>query len=162
MPPRDQVILIHPTKAPHLQGKFKNNSEKSKPGLQRLSRACGAWEAWGLIELLAPHTGHRPQLREGSWLAELAASSRVGRKGGFYNQTWGARWRRQSQTIPHQFGIMINRMAIYSKGKKTYRLPSQTTASLSEQERSLGAGSGAESQRERVEHSRCFFKDRER
>ena len=27
------------------------------------------------IKLLAPHTGHRPQLREGSCLAELAAGS---------------------------------------------------------------------------------------
>lgn len=156
MPPRDRVVLIHATKAPHLQGKFKNNSEKSKPGRQRLSRACGAWEAWGLIELLAPHTGHRPQLREVSWLAELVASSWVGGKGGFYNQTWGARWRRKSQTIPHQFGIMINRMVIYSKGKKLtdYRPRQQP---LRANRKGVQGPETEPEDKERVEDSRCFF-----
>ena len=155
MPPRDRVVLIHATKAPHLQGKFKNNSEKSKPGRQRLSRACGAWEAWGLIELLAPYTGHRPQLREGSWLSSWRqAVECVG--GGFYNQTWGARWRRKSQTIPHQFGIMINRMVIYSKGKKLtdYRPRQQP---LRANRKGVQGPETEPEDKDRVEDSRCFF-----
>ena len=51
------------------------------------------------------------------------------------------------ETIPHQFGIMINRMVIYSKGKNL-QITIPDNSPLRDQERSLGAGSRAGSQRE--------------
>ena len=89
MPPRDRVVLIHATKAPHLQGKFKNNSEKSKPGRQRLSRACGAWEAWGLTELLAPHGAQAAA--EGGLVPSRAGDSQLSGRVGGSTTTLGAK-----------------------------------------------------------------------